>query len=132
MIQLRRETALVRQAEYLHGELTNIAGWKDIGWFRPDGQPVRPGDWSDVGALCTVVTSTSSMQGEHHSAIALLLNPTTKSVEFRIPEPYGTAAWRNVFSTDPAALLDQNRPSLTLSTRTVALLALTQQRSDMS
>lgn len=132
MIQLRKETALVRQAEYLHGELANDEGWKDITWFCPDGEPVHASDWPDVGALSMVMTSTSTVQGEQYSAVALLLNPTTDSVEFRMPKPYDNAPWRKMFSTDPEALLEQNQPSLTLSKRSVALLALTQQQTSMS
>ncbi len=123
LIRIRKKLSLLKQPEYLHGKSTNHDGWKDVAWLRPDGSPMKKEDWREARALSVVLASPSGSVSS--ASIALLLNPTTSSIDFKLPEPGNRRNWRKEFSTDSAVPLVPTECRVLLSTRSLALLELT-------
>ncbi len=87
-ILLRNDTSLLRQDGYLHGHVRSGDGWKDIEWRRPDGEPMRDADWPNCTALILLLSAHEP--GAAIAAIALLINRSAASRDFRLPSPdYG-------------------------------------------
>jgi glycogen operon protein len=103
LVRLRREQPMLRQARYVHGRMPTDRGWVDIGWLRPDGQPMRDEDWNG-GQRLTLLYSTQVGQKKTSpvvEAVALFFNAAEEAAEFVLPAKL-PAAWQARFSSSPA------------------------------
>lgn len=124
LVQIRRETPLLRQARFLHGTPLNGTDQGDVTWLTSQGHPMQAADWSAVGALNLLLVSDDSVHDRRHAAVSLVLNPSHDLVEFRMPAVGGSRAWQCIFSTDAELVADLDSRKFTLDARSVALLAL--------
>lgn len=46
VIQMRREHPVFRRRTFFRGRAMRDPNLKDVGWFRPDGKEMTPGDWN--------------------------------------------------------------------------------------
>jgi pullulanase/glycogen debranching enzyme len=111
LIQLRKQTPLVRLAQYLHGSLETGSGTLEISWLTPDGEPKADEAWEDGRAFCMLI-SESGTGGK--MSVAILVNGTDTPCEFILPS---LGEWRLAFSTS-----DSERPATTLGALSIALL----------
>ncbi len=111
LIQLRKQTPLVRLEQYLHGSLETDSGILEISWLTPDGEPKADEAWENGRAFCMLI-SESGTGGK--MSIAILINGTDTACEFSLPS---LGEWRLAFSTS-----DSGRPATTLGAMSIALL----------
>lgn len=111
LIQLRKQTPLVRLEQYLHGSLETDSGTLEISWLTPDGEPKADDAWENGRAFCMLV-SESGTDGKMSAAI--LINGTDTVCEFTLPS---LGEWQLAFSTS-----DIERPATTVGALSIALL----------
>lgn len=110
LIDLRHDTALLTQQQYLHGQSSDIKGRSVIDWLRPDGSRMATSDWESAEALTVILTSSDSAQTQTKS-IAIMLNASESTVNFTLPE-VSPNRWLLAFSSsDLPANNPSNQPS---------------------
>ena len=107
LIQLRRDTPLLRLGDYLHGSLETDQGLIHIDWFAPGGEMMNEHSWSGNGSLCFVIAETQDTATV--SRVAVMINGADNGCEFLLP---GDGAWRLDFCSGAEASLDGRSVSL--------------------
>jgi glycogen operon protein len=102
LIRLRRETPLLREPEYVHGN--------EVRWQRPDGEAMSDHDWSHAREFCAVLSDKDAQNP--FSAVALLINATNAVSTFELPDLGGDNGWRLLFSTSDNAAIGERKASL--------------------
>jgi glycogen operon protein len=123
-VELRRSTPLLRQDRYAHGVTQNGSGWPDIEWLRPDGERMQDRDWSAAAAMTLLQASTSDAKAT--DAVALLVNASSESVKFRLPDAGESFAWRVAVSSSDALPQSQDTLQHEIPPQTLACLILQQ------
>ena len=90
LIALRKRLPLLRQAEFLHGEIVLPDGTKNVTWLRPDAKEMQGEDWSNgfsrsIGLL---------LAQEGVPPLLILMNAYHKDLEYMTPRPQGVAEWQ--------------------------------------
>lgn len=111
LIELRKQTPLLRLEQYLHGRLETDMGILEISWLTPDGKPKTDEAWENGRAFCMLISS-SGTDGE--ASVAVLVNGTDTECNFSLPS---LGEWRLAFSTS-----DYKRPATSLLALSIALL----------
>ena len=101
LIQLRRTTPLLRQDEYRHGRSSSRLGWPDIQWLRPDGSRLSGEDWHPTRSKAVVFADA---QGGSSSAVAILINGSSKPVSFKLPGANNDCRWSVGFASEETSL----------------------------
>ncbi len=96
LIRLRRETPLLRQAEFVH-EKPGSDVPNSIDWLHPDGTTLTDADWPHARAFTVILSARHGSAASSHAAI--LLNGSDRNLEFRIPEKKYGGAWHVAFSS---------------------------------
>lgn len=74
----------------------------ELAWFRADGSPMRPEDWSRPARLALMARIGAEGRA-HEPPLVLLVNGEADDVSFRLPRHGGTAGFRVLVDTrDPA------------------------------
>ena len=135
LLALRAAHPVLRRSRYLHGQLESGDGLKDLAWYAPDGEEMRPEQWGDaqpgtVGLLLNgragdfAGTRGESLEDE---VLLLLVNAGTTEVSFALPAAPGGDSWRTLLDTaapESAAYgLGPTRQARTLPPRSLSLLA---------
>lgn len=103
LLWLRRNTGLIRYADYRHGENSSVSGQPDIAWFTPVGGPLSEQQWLHDRALMLVLTETDAAIETHAqpAAVAILINAAQQGVDFSLPPIAASGEWvREFASTD--------------------------------
>ena len=102
LIRLRRESPLIGQANYLHGESQTADGHRSIEWLNAAGDRMQTGDWhhAKVFTLALFNTAASPAPGTE-LAIAITFNAHDQPVEFTLPRVAGGGAWQRAFASVP-------------------------------
>jgi len=118
LLRLRRELSVLRKPAYAHGADLGDSGLRDIGWWRPDGNPMQEQDWIGEDGFCL---ARASVNGTAIEAFAMLVNPSDETVAFRLPGALPHGDWQLVFcsSSDGAPYRDE---SWQLQGRSIACL----------
>ncbi|MFW2333800.1 glycogen debranching protein GlgX [Ilumatobacter sp.] len=113
LIALRKAHPVFRRRRFFEGAPTMGSTLDDIGWFRPDGDPMHPDDWhvGHARALSVFLNGNAlGPQGETlerpvgHSFL-VLCNAGSDSIGFTVPVGLGGSRWRVVVDTsDPTAI----------------------------
>ncbi len=106
LIALRTSHPVFRRRRYFTGA-TDESGVPDIAWLRADGHPMGADDWdrAEVRALGVLLNgqaiTEAGPRGEHidDGTFLLLLNQSTETVEFALPDGKLAAAWTPVLDT---------------------------------
>ncbi len=119
LIALRRETPLLRQAQYRHGLSHNASGMPNIDWLKPDGSPLEGLDWHHARALTMLLAATlnDDPPSDEDKAIAVLMNPTAERLRFHVPELRARGRWQLAFASheEQQPLTDGTLPLADLS-----------------
>ncbi|HJT18634.1 MAG TPA: glycogen debranching protein GlgX [Thermoanaerobaculia bacterium] len=107
IVQFRREHAAFRRRRWFVGRALHGAEATDIGWFKPDGQPMTDDDWNSGFARSLGVfingkdIPTPDPRGEQivDDSFYLIFNAHYEALDFTLPAcPWGQV-WAPVFDT---------------------------------
>ena len=115
LLALRAAHPVFRRRRFFEGARSMGSVLDDIGWFRPDGEPMHTDDWHVHHAKALSVFLNGNALGPHgpdlerpvdHSFL-VMCNAGSDSVGFTVPVGLGGNRWRVVFDTsDPSATDD--------------------------
>jgi glycogen operon protein len=113
VLRLRRASPQLRRRQ------TDEAAQSELVWFRPDGEPMEPGDWAAPYARAVAVGLTGG--GRHP---LLIVNAWWEPLEFRVPVRVGDGPWTVMLDTaaDPHEPRAVAGPEVTVDGRSVVLL----------
>jgi glycogen operon protein len=120
LVWLRRESALLRIEEYVHGNLRHGNSNIEISWINRDGDHKHGDEWAYSGAF-TLQIRSSNDRGQV-SVVAIAINGSHESATLRIPAPKGATAWRIAFTSCDELDDEIAGENLELSGRSIALL----------
>lgn len=101
LVHLRRTTPLLRQGEYRHGRSSNRLGWPDIQWLRPNGSLFSGDDWHPARTKAVVFADA---HGGSSSAVSILINGSSKPVNFKLPGVDDSCNWSVGFASEETSL----------------------------
>ncbi|WP_424947968.1 glycogen debranching protein GlgX [Candidatus Spongiihabitans sp.] len=119
LIGLRRDTALLRQAQYRHGHLLDGQGRPDIAWHHPDGRNMAAADWEQAQAFTVILATGGNDDGRacgrpgnrpdgrgdgiapsaRGDVLAIMLNASASTVDFTLTEISPPNPWLLAFSS---------------------------------
>jgi len=118
LIWLRRETALLRIEDYVHGSLPINGGSIDIGWINAAGEIKHDHEWFESKAF--TLTMSARTEDGTESALAISINSHHEETTIRLP---ATAhRWRVSYSNGVTSNTLTTNRTLTLAGRSIALL----------
>ena len=120
LIWLRRESALLRIDEYVHGSLRHGNSNIDISWINRDGDHKHGDEWAYSRAFTLQIKSSNDR--DQVSIIAIAINGNHEPTTLRIPAPKGATAWRIAFTSCDELGDEIAGETLELSGRSIALL----------
>jgi glycogen operon protein len=94
LIALRRRLPLLRQPQFLHGDIVR-RGLKNVTWLRADGREMTPKDWTN-GIYRSVALMLADARPH---ALLLFSNAYHEGVSFKVPAPAGMKTWRLLVDT---------------------------------
>jgi glycogen operon protein len=97
LIWLRREHALLRIDDYVHGLLRQGPGTIEIRWINKDGQTKRSEEWAASDSFAVLIEETST--AEPGSSVAVIINRDLETLSMQLPETRNSADWHLAFST---------------------------------
>ncbi len=100
LIEIRRRHPVFRRHRFLHGQPT-ASGRPDIAWYAPNGQPMRPEDWSAGFARCLGALLGPELGEE--GPFLMLFNAHHDRLDFVLPDPAPHERWHAVLDTAGAA-----------------------------
>ncbi len=116
LLALRAAHPVFRRRLFFEGARTMGSTLDDIGWFRPDGEPMHTDDWHVGHAKALSVFLNGNALGPHGAdlerpvdrSFLVMCNAASDSVVFTVPVGLGGSRWRVVFDTsDPTATDDE-------------------------
>lgn len=115
---LRREHPSLRAERYVDPGEELVPGVRRIEWFEPDGQPLMQ---PESGAVLTLRRCAPREEGEVDITM-LLLNPTSETVAFTLPQP--SLTWvRELDSSDPSAASEEPEEQVEVPAHSVLLFS---------
>ncbi len=111
LIQLRKETPLLRLHQHVHGSLETECGHWEVNWLSPDGAPITDDGWASGRVFCMMM---SEFDAGRKKSVAVLINGSAVTCEFSLPS-FGE--WRLAFSTSA-----DKQPETTLHALSIAVL----------
>lgn len=118
LIWLRRETALLRFEDYIHGSASTSNSSIDIRWLNAHGESMRADQWSENGAFTLLMTVKGIEDTE--SALAIVMNSSHESSSSRLPAT--AQPWRVSFSSGIERNTLRDDHTVLLEGRCIALL----------
>ncbi len=114
LIELRTAHPVFRRRRFFEGERTMGSTLDDIGWFRPDGEPMLPNDWHVGHAKALSVFLNGNALGPQgpdlerpiDRSFLVMCNAGSDSIVFTVPLGLGGSRWRVVFDTSDASATD--------------------------
>ncbi len=110
-LALRRENPVLRRRSFFSGRPVNEEGDRDVRWLKPDGTEMTEPDWRDpenrvIGMLLHgEATDEVNDRGRpiEGSTLLLILNASSRSRFFTLPELDDPGSWQYLLSTAPQA-----------------------------
>jgi isoamylase len=87
VIRIRKRYRIVRANRFLHGETVDEKGTRSVVWFRPDGQEMTPGNWSDTNARVVGL-----MLSDDGTRLLILTSAYHRPLSFTLPTA-DVSAW---------------------------------------
>jgi isoamylase len=104
LCRLREQHAVFRRRQFFTGEPAHDSSRDDLDWYRPDGLPMTPGDWSASFARA-VTMSISGATGDPtrpDDPFLIMLNAWWEPLDFTLPAPVRDLVWQvDVDTADP-------------------------------
>jgi glycogen operon protein len=132
LVSLRKRMPHLKRAAYLHAHDSNGEGWLGIDWLHPGGKPMHVEQWLREHALTLLFSDVDHSEerfdkrpGHGHSAVAIMLNADTDSMEFSLPELLPGGQWNVEFYSADSGLEQTGPSTWRLLPRSVACAFLT-------
>ncbi len=122
LIWLRRESALLRIEDYVHGSLQLGNSNIEISWINREGEHKNGDEWASSKAFTLQIKSTDDRIPVSVTAMAIAINGSHESTTLRVPAPERAKSWRIAFTSCDEVNKDISGESLELSGRSIALL----------
>jgi glycogen operon protein len=87
LIALRQSHDVLRHPEFLHGQSHPAIGIADIEWFDQSADQISVAAWNDSEQRTLILRRSMRIPEGKVTILTLLLNPTDRAVEFRLPPP---------------------------------------------
>ncbi len=97
LIWLRREYALLRIDDYVHGLLKQHPGTIEMRWINKHGEAKKSEEWAVSDTFAVLIEETST--GEPGSALVIIINRDNEALNLTLPETRNAANWHRAFST---------------------------------
>ena len=115
LVELRRTHPVFRQRRFFQGVRATGSSLDDVGWFRPDGNPMTGDDWLVGYARALSVFLNGHAVGSQGPGIdrvvdhsfLLLFNGSEEAVGFTVPYGLGGERWRVVLDTADGSRHDE-------------------------
>jgi isoamylase len=120
LIWLRRESALLRIEDYVHGRLRLGNSDIEISWINRDGDHKHGDEWASSRAFTLQIKSSNDR--DQVSIIAIAINGNHEPATLRIPAPKDATAWRIAFTSCDELDDEIAGETLELAGRSIALL----------
>jgi isoamylase len=134
LIAFRRANPVLQRRRFFRGEYLWDSRWKDLSWYRPDGEEMSGEDWTEpyLRSLSCVLGGdaipTPDERGQRiiGDSVLLLLNAHHEPVRFHLPRGDGGGQWLLEFDTgnDGAAAGPLNDAEYEVKGRALALLRM--------
>jgi glycogen operon protein len=107
MIQFRLEQPVLQRRQFFHGAHIWNSDFKDLAWFRPDGEEMTLEDWRDpsVSALGFLIGGDAIPALDANGnrvlgdTLLVLMNPRAEPVEFTLPAVQWGIDWEMAIDT---------------------------------
>ena len=107
LLELRASHPVFRRRRFFEGKPVKGSSLEDIGWFRPDGQPMTPEDWRVWHAKALSVFLNGNALGPEGPTLEpavdrsflVMCNASDTELGFSVPVGLGGASWRVVIDT---------------------------------
>ncbi len=107
LIALRRAHPILRQKRFLHSRQRLVDGLGDLFWWRADGEPMAPADWSepDLSVICVEmrIASGTPAYAQREEALFMVFNGG-EALTVTLPVAPSGWQWRLHIDTDRPAL----------------------------
>ncbi|MBT8079516.1 MAG: glycogen debranching protein GlgX, partial [Gammaproteobacteria bacterium] len=103
LIDIRRNTPLLRLPQYLHGRLKTDDGDVEIHWLDPGGDEIADEQWAQLRRKCVLLVSKSA--AGRIEAAAILINGTADRCSFAVSRTPDDVEWKLGFSSADDARL---------------------------
>ncbi|MDP9192191.1 MAG: glycogen debranching protein GlgX [Acidobacteriota bacterium] len=108
VIRFRKNHPVFQRRRWFHGRSVRGTGVSDIGWFKPDGEPMTDADWQEARARTIGVflngnaIPTPDHRGEPvvDDSFYILFNAHYEPLTFRLPTNKWGDRWEKVLDTD--------------------------------
>jgi len=97
LIWLRREHALLRIDDYVHGVLREGPGTIEIRWINKHGETKKDEEWAGSNAFAVLIEETST--ADPGSALVVVINRDDQPLNLELPETRQAVNWHLAFST---------------------------------
>lgn len=127
-VRFRKQNQVLRQKRFLHAQPRPEDGKPDLFWRKPDGQEMRPKDWTHaelrfLGVEMRMAHSTPAYE-QHCDAIYAIFN-TGEDVTITLPDAPDGQCWQRVFDTAPDDPDQTLRGDTVIESQSVAVFKLT-------
>ena len=134
LCRLREQHPVFRRRQFFHGTPAPDTTRDDLDWYRPDGIPMTPQDWSEPFARAVAMALSGATGDPTHpdDPFMLMLNSWWEPLNYTVPDPLRDLGWRVEIDTEhPDAAGREVDPSapVTLTGRSLLLLHGTQPAS---
>ena len=120
LIWLRREHALLRIDDYVHGLLKEGPATIEIRWINRHGETKKSEEWAGSSAFAMLIERSST--AEPGSALAILVNRHDELLNLRLPATRNPTRWHLAFSTAAESRAEINGRDVVVPELSVALL----------
>lgn len=121
MIRFRKDHAVLRAPEFMHGKKKDQDGVKDLTFINPAGHEQKAGDWNktedrSIGVLFNERAALGNKDGERLLAV---FNSYAGTVNFKLPEIAGGKGWERLVDTTDPEMADDKKTYADKSTYTL-------------
>jgi glycogen operon protein len=114
VLEIRRTHPIFRRRRWFHGRQLHGSEVTDIGWHRPDGNPMSEEDWDKAFAKSIAVhlngeaIAPTDARGERvvDDSFLLLFNAHHEPLDFQLPAAAADGPWEVVLDTSVPVVVD--------------------------
>ena len=131
LCRLREQHPVFRRRQFFNGTPAPESTRDDLDWYRPDGMPMAPQDWSEsfARAVAMALSGATGDPTRSDDPFMLMLNSWWEPLDFTLPDPLRDLGWRVEIDTEhpdgAGRAVDPSAP-ITLTGRSLMLLRGTQ------
>ena len=100
MTAFRKQHSVLRQGEFLHGDIVSEGGLKNVTWFTPDGLEKAEHHWRDPLARCIGIKLGASDSADR--TLLIIMNSHDGTVDFTLPAMPERGDWTRLLDTGAA------------------------------